>query len=58
MYFERFGEDPDSGQLGHYDEELVARTLRDIDERSASDQDVMLSALLCAAWPTPRCQRQ
>jgi hypothetical protein len=58
MDFDRSGEDPGSDQLEPVDAELVARTLQDIDERSWSDQEALLSALLCAAWPAPRAQMQ
>jgi hypothetical protein len=58
MDFGRFGEDSDSDQFESLDEELVARTVRDIDDRSGSDQEVLLSALLCAAWPAPTSQMQ
>jgi hypothetical protein len=53
-----FGEDMGAGPLERVDAELVARTLRDIDRRSSADQEVLLSALLCAAWPAPRSQMQ
>ena len=53
-----FGEDARSWQLEPAGEDLVARTLRDIDDRSKSDREVLLSALLCGAWPTPRSQLQ
>jgi hypothetical protein len=38
--------------------ELVARVVRDLDHRSAKDSDVLLSDLLCAAWPTCWSQDQ
>jgi hypothetical protein len=58
MEFDGFGEDQGAGPLAPADEELVGRTLRDIDGRSSSDREVLLSALLCAAWPAPRSQMQ
>ena len=56
MDFEGFGEDPRSSRLEPLNERLLARTLRDIDERSREDNEVLLSALLCASWPTPWAQ--
>jgi hypothetical protein len=38
--------------------ELVARVVRDLDRRSELDRDILLSDLLCAAWPTGPCQDQ
>jgi hypothetical protein len=37
---------------------LVARVVRDIDRRYDEDVDVLLSDLLCAAWPTCWAQDQ
>jgi hypothetical protein len=39
-------------------DELVARVVRDVDETSDQQRDTLLSDLLCAAWPTHRCQDQ
>jgi hypothetical protein len=37
---------------------LVARVLQDLDHRGERDSDVLLSDLLCAAWPSRICQDQ
>jgi hypothetical protein len=37
---------------------LVARVVRDIDASGAAQSDVLLTDLLCAAWPTERAQSQ
>jgi hypothetical protein len=37
---------------------LVARVVRKIDESNQTELDILLSDLLCAAWPTPCAQRQ
>jgi hypothetical protein len=37
---------------------LVRRTVATIDDMIREGADVLLSDLLCAAWPTPRAQRQ
>jgi hypothetical protein len=37
---------------------LVQRAVRDIDASDVAEVDVLLSDLLCAAWPTPRAQSQ
>jgi hypothetical protein len=37
---------------------LVARVSRDLDCRSEEDVDILLSDLLCAAWPTCWAQDQ
>jgi len=37
---------------------LVARVIRDIDAKGASQRYVLLDDLLCAAWPSGRGQRQ
>jgi hypothetical protein len=37
---------------------LVARITRDIDESSEECRDLLLSDLLCAAWPTIASQDQ
>jgi len=39
-------------------EDLVCRTIRAIDECGMTQADVLLSDLLCAAWPTSRAQSQ
>lgn len=38
--------------------DLVERTIRDIDASNLAEIDVLLTDLLCAAWPTPRAQSQ
>ncbi len=38
--------------------ELVCRTVRAIDANGMREIDVLLSDLLCAAWPTTRAQSQ
>jgi hypothetical protein len=38
--------------------ELVVRVVGDIDRSSADDRDALLSALLCAAWPSHCGQNQ
>jgi hypothetical protein len=38
--------------------ELVERTIRALDESGASDLDILLNDLACAAWPTTRAQSQ
>lgn len=38
--------------------ELVARVVCELDRRDEREDDVLLSDLLCAAWPTSRCQHQ
>jgi hypothetical protein len=37
---------------------LVARVIREIDQNSAEHRDVLLSDLLCAAWPSRSAQNQ
>jgi hypothetical protein len=37
---------------------LVARVKQDLDHRDERGGDVLLSDLLCAAWPSRRCQDQ
>jgi len=37
---------------------LLARLIRDIDRSGEEDRDILLSDLLCAAWPNPGCQTQ
>ena len=37
---------------------LLARVIRDIDQSTEAHRDVLLSALLCAAWPTRPAQDQ
>jgi hypothetical protein len=37
---------------------LVRRAVRDIDRKGVAESDVLLTDLLCAAWPTPRTQHQ
>ena len=37
---------------------LVERVVRDISERTPAEHDILLSDLLCAAWPAPRSQMQ
>ena len=39
-------------------EDLVCRTIRAIDACGMTEADVLLSDLLCAAWPTSRAQSQ
>jgi hypothetical protein len=38
--------------------DLVGRAIRDIDASGMAEIDVLLTDLLCAAWPTPRTQSQ
>jgi hypothetical protein len=38
--------------------ELVVRVVRELDRREEQEDDVLLSDLLCAAWPSSRCQHQ
>jgi hypothetical protein len=38
--------------------DLVSRTVRAIDASGVSEIDVLLTDLLCAAWPTPKAQSQ
>ncbi len=38
--------------------ELVARLIEDIDHSGEEDRDILLSDLLCAAWPNPCSQSQ
>ena len=58
MDFDHPSQDPDAGRLVPSDEQLVARTVGEIKARSESDVEVLLSALLSAAWPAPRSQMQ
>jgi hypothetical protein len=37
---------------------LVARVVHDIDNRRQAQRDILVSDLLCAAWPTARSQMQ
>jgi hypothetical protein len=37
---------------------LLARVIRDIDQSSEEHRDVLLSDLLCAAWPSRSAQNQ
>ena len=37
---------------------LVERVVRDISKRTPAEHDILLSDLLCAAWPAPRSQMQ
>jgi hypothetical protein len=39
-------------------DELVVRVVRVLDETSYEERDTLLTDLLCAAWPTHRCQDQ
>ena len=39
-------------------EDLVCRSVRAIDACGMKEADVLLSDLLCAAWPTSRAQSQ
>ena len=56
--FDRPEDESGADQLQPADELLVSRTVRDIDARTAEDRDVLLSALLSAAWPAPMSQMQ
>jgi hypothetical protein len=38
--------------------ELVERVIRDLDRRNEEEGNLLLSDLLCAAWPTGSCQHQ
>ncbi|HMD52245.1 MAG TPA: hypothetical protein VKG62_05965 [Solirubrobacteraceae bacterium] len=38
--------------------ELVARVIGDIDRSTDEHRDLLLSDLLCAAWPSPPAQDQ
>jgi hypothetical protein len=38
--------------------ELVRRVVSAIDRMDAEEYNVLLSDLLCAAWPTPKTQSQ
>jgi hypothetical protein len=38
--------------------DLVGRAVRDIDASGVTEIDVLLTDLLCAAWPTVRAQSQ
>jgi hypothetical protein len=49
--------DDRSGDTGSAPE-LVARVIRDLVERTDYERNLLLSDLLCAAWPTHRCQDQ
>ena len=40
------------------DANLVARAVRDIDDKGTAQRFVLLDDLLCAAWPSERGQRQ
>jgi hypothetical protein len=55
-----FSEEPrsESRSLGVSAPELVARAVRDIDGRDDFRRELLLSALLCAAWPAAMCQLQ
>jgi hypothetical protein len=49
----------DSWPLGEADAiTLVARVAREIDDRSSECNDVLLSDLVCAAWPSRPSQDQ
>jgi hypothetical protein len=37
---------------------LVARVVRDVDESSDEQRDILLADLLCAAWPSCSAQDQ
>jgi hypothetical protein len=37
---------------------LVRRAVRDIDAVGVEESDLLLTDLLCAAWPTPKAQSQ
>jgi len=37
---------------------LVARVVRDVDEGSDEQRDILLADLLCAAWPSCTAQDQ
>ena len=37
---------------------LVARVIHDIDHSGEEERDILLSDLLCAAWPSPCSQGQ
>ena len=38
--------------------DLVGRTIRDIDASDVAEIELLLTDLLCAAWPTPTAQSQ
>lgn len=38
--------------------DLVERVMHDVDSRSVTEIEVLLTDLLCAAWPTPVAQCQ
>jgi mitochondrial fission protein ELM1 len=38
--------------------DLVERVMQDVDSRSLTEIDTLLTDLLCAAWPTPLAQCQ
>ena len=38
--------------------DLVERVMHDVDSRSLTEIDSLLTDLLCAAWPTPLAQCQ
>jgi hypothetical protein len=38
--------------------DLVERVMQDVDTKSVSEIEVLMTDLLCAAWPTPIAQSQ
>jgi hypothetical protein len=38
--------------------DLVERVMQDVDTRSVTEIEALLTDLLCAAWPTPVAQGQ
>jgi hypothetical protein len=58
MYEDRFESEITSPIDARRSPGLVRRVLASIDDMSREGADVLLSDLLCAAWPTPRAQAQ
>ena len=55
---ERSPEDSAPSRRDESSHALVERVVRDIDGRGEAGHDVLLSDLLCAAWPAVPCQLQ
>lgn len=50
----RHNSDPDRGEI----EVAGAKAVREIDQRTAQEAQGLLSAVLCAAWPSLQAQNQ
>ena len=45
-----------ANQARETEEQVIALVVSDIDESTTEERDILLSDLLCAAWPSPTAQ--